>query len=151
MHNGQDYLKIWAITMIDPATGWLEIVPLETKRVDMIPNLVEQNWLTWYPQPDQVVYNCGTEFMTEFTIMIDQDYDITKNSITIQNPQANTIVERAHQTMGNMLVPLTSQIVNHVKNKFQTSLLLLPTEFVVQYILQLGLCLCNWYLVTTPY
>ena len=29
--NKKEKLTIWATTMINPATGWLEIVPLETK------------------------------------------------------------------------------------------------------------------------
>ena len=34
--------------------------------------------------------------------MIQQDYGILKRSITTQNPQANDIVGRIHQNMGNM-------------------------------------------------
>eukprot|EP00957_Ditylum_brightwellii_P068477 5198754-Ditylum_brightwellii.AAC.1 len=41
--------------------------------------------------------------MAKFTEMIRQDYSITKQPITAQNPQANGIVERIHQTIGNML------------------------------------------------
>ena len=41
--------------------------------------------------------------MAEFTEMIDRDYDITKKPITVRNPEANTIVEQVHQTMGNMI------------------------------------------------
>ena len=96
-------VKIWAITMIDPATGWIEMVPIETKRADVIANLCEQRWLTRYPRPDQVIYDRGTEFMAEFSTMLERDYDITKKPITVRNPQANSIVERVHLTMGNML------------------------------------------------
>ncbi len=35
--------------------------------------------------------------------MIINDYDIKKMSITKRNPQANAIVERVHQTIGNMI------------------------------------------------
>eukprot|EP00957_Ditylum_brightwellii_P092358 7032020-Ditylum_brightwellii.AAC.1 len=35
--------------------------------------------------------------------MIQQDYSVTKRPITARNPQANGIVERIHQTLGNML------------------------------------------------
>eukprot|EP00957_Ditylum_brightwellii_P157114 11957984-Ditylum_brightwellii.AAC.1 len=41
--------------------------------------------------------------MAEFTEMIQRDYGVTKRPITTQNPQANGIVERIHQTIGNML------------------------------------------------
>lgn len=35
--------------------------------------------------------------------MIERDYDITKKPITVRNPQANSIVEQVHLTMGNVL------------------------------------------------
>ena len=96
-------LHIWAIMMIDPATGWLEIAPIDTKRADNIANVVEQVWLTRYPWPDQVTYDRGTEFMAEFTEMVTKDYNIKQKPITTRNPQSNAIVERVHQTLGNML------------------------------------------------
>ena len=96
-------LHIWAITMIDPATGWLEIVPIDTKRADNIANVVEQVWLTRYPWPDQVTYDCSTKFMAEFTQMVTKDYNVKIKPITVRNPQSNAIVEHVHQTLGNML------------------------------------------------
>ena len=65
--------------------------------------MIEQTWLTRYPWPDQVVYDRGSEFLAEFQKMITRDYNVTKKPITVRNPQANSIVERVHQTMGNML------------------------------------------------
>ena len=41
--------------------------------------------------------------MKEFTEMMTKDYGITKNPITVRNPQANSIIERIHQTIGNMI------------------------------------------------
>eukprot|EP00957_Ditylum_brightwellii_P188339 14338152-Ditylum_brightwellii.AAC.1 len=41
--------------------------------------------------------------MAEFTEMIRRDYGVTKLPITTRNPQANGVVERIHQTIGNML------------------------------------------------
>eukprot|EP00957_Ditylum_brightwellii_P066976 5084383-Ditylum_brightwellii.AAC.1 len=35
--------------------------------------------------------------------MIQRDYGVTKRPITARNPQANRIVKRIHQTIGNML------------------------------------------------
>eukprot|EP00957_Ditylum_brightwellii_P175403 13352811-Ditylum_brightwellii.AAC.1 len=61
-------------------------------------------WLNLYPWPTEVVLDRGTEFMAKFTKMIQRDYGVTKYPITTQNPQANGIVERIHQNIGNMLV-----------------------------------------------
>ena len=56
--SGKDNsLQLWAVTMIDPATGWLEIAPIKEKRADNIANVVEQTWLTQYPWPVQITYN----------------------------------------------------------------------------------------------
>ena len=35
--------------------------------------------------------------------MVKQDYNINTKPITVRNPQANAIVERVHQIMGNMI------------------------------------------------
>jgi len=45
----------------------------------------------------------GKEFMAEVTKMIRNDYGIKKRPITVRNPQANSIVERVHQTISNIL------------------------------------------------
>ena len=96
-------LQMWAITMIDPATGWLEIAEIDTKCADVIANVAEQTWLTQYPWPEQVTYDHGTEFMAELSKMIKEDYNINRKPIMVCNPQANAIVERVHQTIHNMI------------------------------------------------
>ena len=45
----------------------------------------------------------GTEFMAEFSQMIQEEYGVKRKPIIKRNPQANAIVERVHQTIGNML------------------------------------------------
>eukprot|EP00957_Ditylum_brightwellii_P095451 7270270-Ditylum_brightwellii.AAC.1 len=41
--------------------------------------------------------------MAEFTEMIASDYGAKKKPITARNPQANSIIEKIHQTIGNMI------------------------------------------------
>ena len=101
--NQKKPLTLWAVTMIDPATGWFEIASITTKRADVIANIIEQTWFTRYPWPSQVILDRGTEFMAEFTGMLENEYGITKKPITKRNPQANSIIERVHQTLGNMI------------------------------------------------
>eukprot|EP00957_Ditylum_brightwellii_P054448 4125093-Ditylum_brightwellii.AAC.1 len=76
---------------------------IKTKRADVIANIIKQTWFNRYPWPTEVVLDRGTEFMAEFTEMIQRGYRVTKRPITAQNPQANGIVERMHQTIGNTL------------------------------------------------
>jgi hypothetical protein len=41
--------------------------------------------------------------MAEFAKMIENDYSIKRKSNTVQNPQANAILERVHQTIENII------------------------------------------------
>ena len=41
--------------------------------------------------------------MAEFSTMVQDDYDIKKKHITKRNSQANAMVERVHQIIGNMI------------------------------------------------
>jgi len=72
-------------------------------------NIVEQAWLTRYPWPTQLVFDRGSEFMAEFSKMIVEDYGIKRRPITARNPQANAIIERVHQTIGNIIRTLEPQ------------------------------------------
>ena len=90
--------------MIDPATSWFEIHQYEDKRPITLANIVEQEWLTRYPWPTQITYDRGSEFIgQDFQTMIKEDYGITRKPITVRNPQANAIVERVHQVIGNII------------------------------------------------
>ena len=96
-------LTLWCVTMIDPATGWFEIREIKNKEAINIANIVEQQWLTRYPWPSKLTYDQGTKFMGEFAAMITKDYGIKCRGATTRNPQANAIIERVHQTIGNMI------------------------------------------------
>ena len=105
-------MELWCVTMIDPATSWFEIKPIATKSADVISNIVEQTWLTRYPWPNEIIIDRGSEFMAEFAEMVQNDYGIKRRPITTRNPQANAIIERIHQTIGNML---RTQDINNQK------------------------------------
>ena len=91
------------MTMIDPATGLLEIAEIKTKSADVVANVAETTWFTRYPWPEKVICDRGREFMAEFALMIKQDYNVKRKLITTRNPAANAIIERVHQTIGNMI------------------------------------------------
>jgi Integrase core domain. len=58
-----------------------------------------------------VVYNNGSEFKKDFQLLI-EDFDIKPKCTTVENPQANTPVERVHQVIHNMIC--TKVLSNHV-------------------------------------
>ena len=41
--------------------------------------------------------------MAEFAEMVTNDYGISRHGITTRNPQANAVLERVHQTLGNVI------------------------------------------------
>jgi hypothetical protein len=101
--RGKKPLTLWCVTMIDPATGWFEMKEVKNREAFTVATIVEQTWLTRYPWPTEVIFDKGTEFMGEFAQMVANDYGIKRRGITTRNPQANAILERIHQTLGNMI------------------------------------------------
>ena len=71
-----------AVTMIDPATGWIEIHIAPSARADLVSNIVELAWLTRYPLPSKVIVDCGNKSLAECKTMIQANYGITVKTIT---------------------------------------------------------------------
>ena len=53
-------IVLHCVTMIDPATGWFELVPPESKDTATISDIVETTWLSRYPWPQEITYDRGT-------------------------------------------------------------------------------------------
>ena len=49
------------------------------------------------------MFDRGTEFMAEFSKMCHNDYGLKMKLIRTRNPQSNAIIERIHQTIGNII------------------------------------------------
>ena len=80
-------ITMQALTMIDPATGWFEIVQYDDKRAITVANLVEQVWLSRYPWPSLITYDKGSEFIgSEFQKTVKDEYGIKTKPITVRNP-----------------------------------------------------------------
>ena len=89
--------------MINPATNWFEIKQIKSKDAATVANMVEQTWLTRYPWPIIIQFDQGKEFLAKFAEMITNDYGIKQKPSSVRNPQSNAIIERIHQTIGNIL------------------------------------------------
>ena len=50
--------------------------------------------------------------MAEFAKMITNDYGIIRKGSTVRNPQSNAILERVHQTIGNILRTFPRHMLN---------------------------------------
>jgi predicted aspartyl protease len=96
-------LILHCLTMIDPVTGWFELAEIPAKTADVVMDVLERTWLNRYPRPTTVIMDRGKEFHAEVRKCLQDDYGIVRKLITTRNPQANAILERAHQTLGSML------------------------------------------------
>jgi transposase InsO family protein len=101
--KGKNEVTLHCLTMIDPATGWFEIVEVDGKGSDEIANQFKMNWINRYPWPTQVMMDRGCEFMGDVITLLKKEYGIARKPITTRNPQANAMVERAHQTIHNLI------------------------------------------------
>lgn len=84
---------LWCVTMIDPATGWVEIKDIDKKQAINIANIVETTWLSRYPWPKVMTFDRGTEFMPEFAQMIglwhqEKAYNNQKSSSKLYNQKS---------------------------------------------------------------
>lgn len=115
-------MDFMCMTMIDPATGWFEIVELPTKEVEKydkerdtmvkseiidkssetISRLFNKCWLSRYPRPRYVTCDNGGEFKLHLAELC-KTYTIGRKPTSSRNPQANAILERVHGVVNSML------------------------------------------------
>ena len=94
---------IEALTMVDKATTWPEIIMIKNKTSKHVSELFDNEWLCRYPRPARVIHDNGNEFIgNEFKEML-SSYGVKSCDTSVKNPRGNAIVERMHLTMGDML------------------------------------------------
>ena len=107
------------MTMIDPVTGWFEIVEIPSYIITDVKNkklqenidkssarisrIFDQTWLSRYPRPSKVVFDNGSEFKKDFVPLL-KDWSIKPKCTTVKNPTANSPVERIHQVIRHMFL-----------------------------------------------
>lgn len=102
-HVDKKEVLFHTLTIIDPFTSWVEIIPVMNKKSEHIRDLVEQEWLRRYPRPSRVIFDQGGEFDNQWFYTLLKKWHINPAMISVKNPQANAIVERLHKIMGDML------------------------------------------------
>ena len=89
-------LKLWRLTIINPATGWFEMVQIPNKTDAAIADITEKTWFIRYPLPQRIMFYRCIKFMAGFSKMCQNDYGLTRKPIRTRNPQYNVIIERIH-------------------------------------------------------
>jgi hypothetical protein len=124
--KGKDNFQIdfMALTMINPASSWFEIVELPVveqlrrqtvngkelliadeifdKTSEDISKLVNKTWLCRYPWCSYLIYNNGNEFKLHLEYLC-ESHGITRKPTTVKYPRANSILECVHQVLRQML------------------------------------------------
>jgi hypothetical protein len=124
-----------ALTMMDLASSWFEIVELPVvtqlrrqtvngkellianeifdKTSERIAKLVNKTWLCRYPQFCYLIHDNGSVFKLYFEYLC-KSYCIKREPTRVKNPQANGILERVHQVLGQMLRTAEIYMANSV-------------------------------------
>ena len=98
-------LQLRAMTMIDPASNWFEIAALPEGKApssDLCQRILDDMWLARYPRPMEVGFDNRSEFKALFRELC-ANMGMKPKPTTAYNPQGNSILERAHQVLGNCL------------------------------------------------
>jgi transposase InsO family protein len=102
--NGEVHV-LSALTMIDTATNLTELVRIDNKTALHVAQKFEIGWLFRYPRPVRCIHDHGNEFIGAAFQHLLALWGIEAHPISIRNPQANSVCERMHQTVGNLLQP----------------------------------------------
>jgi len=95
--------SVHALTTIDPVTHLIECNRLTTQTSAEVARTLENNWLARYPRPARCIHDQGSEFMgPEFQNVLRQN-GISSRPTTARNPQGNSIIERIHQSVGQVI------------------------------------------------
>ena len=108
--------KIFVMTMADPVTGWFELTQLKDKpNAFVVMKRFNSSWLARYPQPREIGFDNGGEFMAEFKDLCN-NMGFKRRPSSSWNPQSNTILERIHQVLADCLrsFNLNERILNEM-------------------------------------
>jgi len=96
-------IELHCMTMVDPATGFFETVEISQKTADVIANWLEIHWLTRCPWPTETTVDKGSEFAREVSETLQNKCGVKRKIVTSRNPQSNSMIERHHKTLHNMI------------------------------------------------
>jgi hypothetical protein len=101
---GKDaFVEFSALTVIDIATDLPVVVRIDDRTSRHVALKFDNNYLAFYPRPVRVIHDQGSEFIgPEFRALLATN-GIKDVCTTSKNPQANSVVERCHHTIGNMM------------------------------------------------
>jgi hypothetical protein len=101
--------------------------PYFDKSSAQISNLVYKTWFSRYPCCQYIIHNNGSKFSFQ---SLCNTYAIKCKPTSVENPQANAILERIHAVLGNMLPTSELDMAETVKTS-DKNVFLSDTAWVV--------------------
>eukprot|EP00804_Cyclotella_cryptica_P030536 CCRYP_020164-RA/>CCRYP_020164-RA protein AED:0.22 eAED:0.36 QI:0/0/0/1/0/0/2/0/153 len=153
--------------MIDPATSWFEIVELPVSQLPeldipmgtqgrkgigthkqqkepyfdktsaTVGSLFNRTWFCRYPHSQYIIYNNRSEFKLHFKTLCDS-YRLRRKPTRAETPQANTILERMHQSIMGMLCTADIDMADTYLKPHQAQLFLKGTCCLISLSLLTG-------------
>ena len=97
------HIELHCVTVADPATGFFKMTEIGEKTAGTTANWLEIHWLTRHPWPAEMTVDKGKEFAREVSKTLDNKCGIKQKIVTSCNPQANSMIEKCHKTLHNMI------------------------------------------------
>jgi len=99
----ETHIELHCMTVTDPATGFFETVEIGQKTADTTANWLEIHWLTRCPWPTEATVDKGKKFAREVSQTLKNEHGVKQKIVASRNPQANSMIERCHKTLHNMI------------------------------------------------
>ena len=92
-------------------------------------------WLYRYPRPREITYDQGKEFIGHKfrKSLIETEYGITSKPSTLGNPMSNTVLERIHQVLGNIVWTFNMK-QTYIDKDYPWTVILAAVESAIQSI-----------------
>ena len=79
------------------------MVEIGEKTANAIANWLEIHWLNWYPWHTEMTMDKGQEIAREVSKTLKNKHGVKRKIVTSRNPQVNSMIERCHKTLHNMI------------------------------------------------
>lgn len=100
--NNQDGVA-YIISIVDIFSRITMFIECVIIRGRDIVTILKDNWIANYGRPAIIITDQGRQFLSDEYIKFCNENDIKRITTTAYNPTANSVVERVHRTLGNMI------------------------------------------------
>lgn len=93
----------YILTAIDMCTRWVEFFKIKNLKAEEVFNVLFINWFKKYPLPRKMICDNGRTFIAKEFLKRSEALGIKVKYITPYNPTSNSICERVHSVLGNVI------------------------------------------------